>query len=199
MAVFGNIMFSSATQPPPPRPNFVVSAITFEGFRLRSSNLIHALLIQISRTSSIIDIVVPSKMAAGGHFVKKSKKKLRIVLKWPEMRSKVICGHPKWPPGAKLRIDVKWPEMRSKDDFRTSKMATGSHFVKNKNLYWSKMARNVIQSEFGHPKWPTAAICKHFTKIKVLYWSKMARNATESDFRTSKMAAGSHFVKKITK
>ena len=65
---------SSATQPRPPRHNFVVSAITFEGFRLRSSNLTHALLIQISRTSSIIDIVVPSKMAAGGHFVKKNQK-----------------------------------------------------------------------------------------------------------------------------
>ena len=61
-------MFSSAT-PPPPRHKFVVSAITFEGFKLRSSNLTHALLIQISRTSSIIDI----------------KKKLRIDLKWPEM------------------------------------------------------------------------------------------------------------------
>ena len=72
-----------------PRHNFVVSAITFEGFRLRSSNLTHALLIQISRTSSIIYIVVPSnrsemarkaieslrtsKMAAGGHFVKNKK------------------------------------------------------------------------------------------------------------------------------
>ena len=31
-------MFSSATQPPP-RHNFVVSAITFEGFKLHSSNL----------------------------------------------------------------------------------------------------------------------------------------------------------------
>ena len=41
----------------------------------------------------------------------------------------------------------------------------------------------------------------HFVKIKKknLYWSEMARNATESDFRTSKMAAGNHFVKKITK
>ena len=40
-------MFSSATQPPrPPRPNFVVSTITFEGFKLHSSNLTHALLIQ---------------------------------------------------------------------------------------------------------------------------------------------------------
>ena len=79
-------MFSSATQPP--RHNFVVSAITFEGFKLHSSNLTHALLMQISRTSSIIDIVVPSKMAAD--------------LKWPEMLSKVIFDHPKCPPPAIL-------------------------------------------------------------------------------------------------
>ena len=59
----------------PPRHNFVVSAITFEGFKLRSSNLTHALYIQISRTSSITDIVVQSKMAAGGHFVNKIQKK----------------------------------------------------------------------------------------------------------------------------
>ena len=75
-------MFSSATQPPPPRPpprhNFVVSAITFEGFKLRYSNLTNALLIQVSRTSSIIDIVVPSEMAAGGHFVKKLKSYISI-------------------------------------------------------------------------------------------------------------------------
>ena len=88
-------MFSSATQPPlaqlppprrSPRHNFVVSAITCEGFKLRSSNLTHALFIQISRTSSITDIVVQSKMAAGGHFVQKiQKKKLRIDLKWQEL------------------------------------------------------------------------------------------------------------------
>ena len=47
----------------------------------------------------------------------------------------------------------------------------------------------------GYPKWPTAAI----KKFKVAYWSKMARNAIESEFRTSKMADGSHFVKKIPK
>ena len=76
-----------------------------------------------------------SKMGAGGHFVKKNKKKFRFALKWLEMRSKVIFGHPKWPPAAifvthfflKLRIDLKWPEMRSKVIFR-------------------------------HPKWPPAAI-----------------------------------------
>ena len=97
-------MFSSATQlphGPPPHHNFVVSAITFEGFKQRSSNLTHALLVQISQTSSIIDIFVPSKMAAGDHFVKQIQNKmLRIDLKWPEMRSKVICGHPKWPSAA---------------------------------------------------------------------------------------------------
>ena len=103
-------MFSTATQPrPPPRHNFVVSAITFEGFKLRSSNLTHALFIQISWTSSITDIVVQSKMAAGGHFVQKfqKKKKLRIDLKWQELWSKVIFGHPKWPPPAILSKILK--------------------------------------------------------------------------------------------
>ena len=46
-------------------------------FKLRSSNLTHALFIQISRTSSITDIVVQSKMAAGGNFVKKIQNKAR--------------------------------------------------------------------------------------------------------------------------
>ena len=98
-------MFSSATQPPrgpPPRHNFVVSAITFEGFKQHSSNLTNPLLIQIYRTSSIINIVVRSKMADGSHFVKLFKKKFHIDLKWTEMRPKVIFGHPKWPPAAIL-------------------------------------------------------------------------------------------------
>ena len=43
-----------------------------------------------------------SKMADGSHFVKKIKQKFRIDLKWPEMRPKVIFGHPKWPPAAIL-------------------------------------------------------------------------------------------------
>ena len=40
----------------------------------------------------------------------------------------------------------------------------------------------------------------HFEKknlrkeFQVMYWSKMLRNAIESDFRSSKMAAGGHFV-----
>ena len=39
-----------------------------------------------------------SKMVAGNHFVKHLKQKVRIDLKWPEMRLKVIFRHPKWTP-----------------------------------------------------------------------------------------------------
>ena len=49
-------------------------------------------------------------------------------------------------------------------EFRTSKMADGSHFVKIKK------------------------------KNKVAYWSKMAKNAFKSEFLTSKMGTGGHFV-----
>ena len=52
-------------------------------------------------------------------------------------------------------------------EFRTSKMADGSHFV------------------------------KIFQKNKVAYRSEMARNGIKSEFRISKMGAGGHFVKKI--
>ena len=103
-------MFSSATPPPMLRHNFVVNAITFEGFKLRSSNLTHALLIQISRTSSIIDVVVPpkkiilyrSEMARIAIKVNFRHPKWPIDLKWPEMQSKVTFEHPKCPPAAIL-------------------------------------------------------------------------------------------------
>ena len=51
-------------------------------------------------------------------------------MKWPEMRSKVNFGHPKWPTAAilskfskkkKLRIGLKWPEMPLKVNFRHQK------------------------------------------------------------------------------
>ena len=157
-----------------------------------------------------------SKMATGSHIVKKNqscvliwngekcdrkrfsviqnghrqpfceKKKLCIYLKWQEMRSKVIFGHPKWPPAAILWKKIKvayWSEMPRnaiESDFWSSNMAAGSHFV-NKIVYLSEMARNAIESTdeknqknqvvidlkcremrskviFGHPKWPPAAI-----------------------------------------
>ena len=53
---------------------------------------------------------------------------------------------------------------------------------------------------FGHPKWPTAAILsKISTKKRVEYPSEMARNAIGSEFRTSKMGAGGYFVKMFWK
>ena len=150
--------FSSVTQPPrgpppppsPPPHNFV-SAITFEGFKLRSSNLTHALLIQISRMSSIIDIVVPSKMAASGHFVKKFKKNGRSIWngqkcdpKWFSdiqngRRKKLILYQSEM---ARIAIESEFRKSQMADrsemarnvmesEFRTSKMAAGSHFVKN--------------------------------------------------------------------
>ena len=57
-----------------------------------------------------------------------------------------------------------------------------------------------LKVNFRHPYWPTAAIFSKISKkIKVAYRSAMARNAIESEFRTSKMADGSHFVKKYQK
>ena len=128
-------MFPSATQPRrrrrrrrrPPRHNFVVSAITFEGYKLRSSNLTHALFIQISRTSSIPDIVVQSKMATGGHFVQKFQKK-KVAYR-SEMARTVIESY-----------------------FRTSKMAAGGHFVqkflKKKVVYRSENGKNCDRKLF---------------------------------------------------
>ena len=66
-------------------------------------------------------------------------------MKWPEMRSKVNFGHPKWPPVAilskikkkKVPYESEMARNPNESDFRTSKMAATGHFVKknskNKN------------------------------------------------------------------
>ena len=164
-------MFSSATQPLPPRHNFVVTVITFEGFRLRSSNLTYALLIQISRTSSIIDIVVPSK---------KNK-----VPYGSEMPLKVNFGHPKWP------INLIWPEMRFKVIFRHPKWPPKKNNSvsiwngQNCDRKWISEIQMADRSEMA----------RNAKEIKVAYRSEMARNGIESEIRTSKMADVSQFVK----
>ena len=109
----------------PPRHNFVVSAITFEGFKLRSSNLTCALLIQISQTSSIIDIVVPCKMAAGGHFDNKKK------VAYPSVKN--LKNYV--PYGSEMARNA------IESEFRTSKIADRS-----------EMVRNAIQSDFRTSK-----------------------------------------------
>ena len=111
-------------------------------------------------------------MATGGHFETKSKTKLRIDLKWREMRSKVIFGHPKWLPAAILK----------KKSNKKEKLRIWNGEICDRKWF------SVIQN---------GRFVKKITKkIKVVYWSEMARNAIESDFRSSKMAAGSHLVNK---
>ena len=79
-----------------------------------------------------------SKVGAGGHFIKKIKKnqKFCIDLKWPEMRSKMNFGHPKWPMAAILQ---KFPKQ-------------------NKVAYLSERPEMRSKVNFGHRKWPTTAI-----------------------------------------
>ena len=160
-------MFSSATQPPlrpqpPRRHNFVVSAITFEGFKLRSSNLTHALFIQISRTSLIIDIVVPSKMAASCHFVKTKIKKV-----------------------AYRSVYRKWYTLES--EFRTSKMSDRSEMASNaieSDFRTSKMAAETNKNSVSI--WNGLNCYRKWISSKMVDRSEMARNAIESEFRTSK-------------
>ena len=89
--------------------------------------------------------------------------KCSINLKWPEITSKVIFEHPKCPPPAilsQIKNILYGSEMARNAieyEFLTSKMGASGHFV-NKNrtdLKWPEMPSKV---NFGHPKWPTAAI-----------------------------------------
>ena len=73
-----------------------------------------------------------------------------INLKWPEMRSKMIFRHPKWPPKNKFCIDLKMARIAIESEFRKSKMADRS-----------EMAINAIESEFRTSK---MAAGSHFVK-----------------------------------
>ena len=141
-------------------------------------------------------------MAAGGHFENNLKKS--CVLIWNGEKSyqksfSVIHNGRRQPFCEKNKIKVAYLSEMARNviesDFRSSKMATGSHFVNKKVAYWSEMARNVIESDFWSS---TMAADSHFGK-KIVYLSEMVRNAIESDFWSSKMATGSHIVKKKSK
>ena len=114
-------------------------------------------------------------------FCQKFKKiiKIRMALKWPEMPSKVIFGNPKWPPKKtnKILYRSEMARIAIESEFQTSKMADRSEMARKaiksdfppaailqklkKNLKfridlkWPEMRLKV---NFGHPKWPTAAI-----------------------------------------
>ena len=81
--------------------------------------------------------------------------------------------NPIWPPAAILK----------KKDLKKEKLGI--------DLKWREMRSKVLRIDLKFCE-------KKSNKLKVAYWSKMARNAIESDFRSSKMAAGGHFVKKMS-
>ena len=142
-----------------------------------------------------------SKMADVSHFVKNFKKncvsiwngqkcdrkfcqkfqqkKLRIDVKWIEMRSKVIFEHPKWPTAANLSKIVK--------NFNNKKSCISIWNGQKWDRKWF--------SDIHILKWRQPFYKQILKKIKSLYWYKITRNVTQSEFRTSKMADGSHFVK----
>ena len=77
-----------------------------------------------------------SKIAAGGHFVKKFSKKLKVAY-WSEIARNAI-----------------------ERDFQSSKITAVGHFVgKKKVVYWSEKARNTIESDFRSFK-----MAGHFVK-----------------------------------
>ena len=107
-------------------------------------------------------------MARRQPFCQKFKKKIKIAYRCEMGRneiesdfrtSKMAAGSHFEETKLKLRIDMKWREMRSKVNFRSTKMAAGSYFVKKKelciDLKWREMRSKVI---FGHPKWTPTAI-----------------------------------------
>ena len=100
-------------------------------------------------------------MAAGAHFVKKNES---CVFIWIEEKCK-----------RKWISDIRRPFCEKKWKLRF-------------HLNWWEMQTKI---NFGHPKWPPAAIFRK--KMKVVFWSEMVRNANENEFRTSRMATGNRF------
>ena len=88
------------------------------------------------------------------------------------MRSKVNFGHLKWSTVASLskisnknKVAYEMARNAIESEFRTSKMGSGCHFVKNlqkKITYLSKIVRNAIKSEFRTSKMTDGS---HFVKI----------------------------------
>ena len=87
-----------------------------------------------------------SKMVAGGHFVTKIPKKikLRIDLKWREKRAKVIFGHPKL---KKIKVAYWFAMTRNaiKSDFWSSKM-----WKKKKSCIWRICVRFGMSTLFNN-------------------------------------------------
>ena len=62
------------------------------------------------------------------------------------------------------------------------------------DLKWREMQTKI---NFGHPKWPPAAI--FWKKMKLVFSSELTRNTNEKEFRTSKMSFLSEMSKNANK
>ena len=98
--------------------------------------------------------------------------------KWPEMQSIVIFGHPKWPPKKKNIYIVQ-------NSLSMAFLAISDQY---KTFFCKLFYQMATGAYFGCPKYTFDRISGHLRSIRNfnVFWN-------------SKMATGSHFVKKITK
>ena len=124
-----------------------------------------------------------SKMATDNHIIKKNNNN-SCLLPFCENKSCVLIWN-----------DRKWFSVIQNGPNRTSKMAVGGHLKKKKNcciLPFCEKKKCVLiwnGEKCNRKFWLT---CSHFVK-------RNFKKAIESDFRSSKMAAGSHYLNKIKK
>ena len=100
-------------------------------------------------------IVRSSTLAAGSHSVESANhknRKLRIDLKWREMRSKVIIGHP---------IMAQVDDVQNRCRRLAILIKNQKKKLRNDREMCQSMHSKVI---FGHPKWHTAAIYVNHSK-----------------------------------
>ena len=108
--------------PPPPPPPLHANACTGHNFVTNTPiKFIFAIAIEVPdyKNLMIFGINQKNKMVSGGHFCIK-------MLKFRSSKRQPFCGE------KKLHIDLKWREMQSKAIFGHPKMAARSHFVEQK-------------------------------------------------------------------
>ena len=119
------------------------------------------------------------------------QKKLRIDLKWPEMRKKLF---------ADIQNGRRRPFCQIKKK-KLARYAIESEFRTSKITDQSEMASNAIQRDFQTSKnGRRQPFCQKLPKkFKLRIDLKWPENAIESEFRTSKMADVCHFVQNLKK
>ena len=135
-----------------------------------------------------------SKMAAGSHFVKK-KSKLRIALKWREVRSKFIFGHPKWGGGGASQ----WPACKPFGDIHSICPWANTPILVCKyfSTWVYKLSPGWKHSHLGGnlggnilPGWKSFQMACQYNKLKLInysdrlikFWSLSMNNRTRSEF-----------------